>query len=346
MEATDNAVAILTKFAPDLARRHSHPQCHAAHLASVLLLRPGSLGEKVLHRKNISEEAVENVVKKLLKKIPQQSPPPVEIGRASSFSRVVVDAQNFQNKAGDSFLAENHLLLALSKQKSIMKELAHAGLTPKCLVDTITVLTKDRPSNSRTSDQHFDALGKYAINLCQLARNGKLDPIIGRDKELRRVTEILARRTKNNPILIGEPGVGKTAIAEAMAQRIVNGEVPSSLQATLWSLDMGALVAGAKYRGEFEERVKAVINEISSSPTKIILFIDEIHLMMGAGQTSGAMDAANLLKPALARGELRCIGATTLEEFRKHVEKDAAFARRFQQVILKEPSVEATVSIL
>ena len=258
-------------------------------------------------------------------------------------------AEKSGEKAGDSFVTVERLLLALAieKDSEAGKILARAGVTPQNLNAAIEALRKGRTADSANAEQAYDALKKYARDLTQAARDGKLDPVIGRDEEIRRTVQVLSRRTKNNPVLIGEPGVGKTAIVEGLALRIVNGDVPESLKdKKLLALDMGALIAGAKYRGEFEERLKAVLNEVTSSDGGIVLFIDEMHTLVGAGKADGAMDASNLLKPALARGELHCIGATTLDEYKKHVEKDAALARRFQPVFVSEPSVEDTVSIL
>lgn len=264
-------------------------------------------------------------------------------------ARIITGAEDAAKKAGDSFVAAEWLLLSmLTAGKSKASEaLAAAGVTTQSINMAIGMMRKGRNANSENADEQYESLKKYTRDLTEAASSGKLDPVIGRDEEIRRTIQVLSRRTKNNPVLIGEPGVGKTAIAEGLALRIINGDVPESLKdKKLLSLDMGALIAGAKYRGEFEERLKAVITEVQASSGQIVLFIDEMHTLVGAGKGDGAMDASNLLKPALSRGELRCVGATTLDEYRKHVEKDAALARRFQPVFVEEPTIEDTISIL
>ncbi|MBN8896637.1 MAG: AAA family ATPase, partial [Rhodospirillales bacterium] len=262
--------------------------------------------------------------------------------------RVLDGAQQAATKAGDEYVAQDRVLVALAASDTPAgRVLKNAGATAQALEKAVAEIRKGRKVTSQNAEASFDALKKYARDVTALAREGKLDPVIGRDEEIRRAIQVLARRTKNNPVLIGEPGVGKTAIVEGLALRIVNGDVPEALKGKrLLSLDLGAMVAGAKYRGEFEERLKAVLKEIESAEGEIILFIDEMHTLVGAGRADGAMDASNLIKPELARGTLHCIGATTLDEYRKHVEKDAALARRFQPVFVGEPSVEDTISIL
>jgi ATP-dependent Clp protease ATP-binding subunit ClpB len=311
---------------------------------------------------------VKRGIQKLIVRLPAQSPAPDETTLSSAALKVLREAQSLQKTMHDSYIAQDHLLLALIKDSSIAPVLKEAGLTEASLRTAIQQIRGDRRVESKTAEQGFDALAKYAVDLTALAEEGKLDPVIGRDNEIRRVTRILCRRylhrlfiyrslltikfhrTKNNPVLIGEPGVGKTSIAEGLAQRIVNRDVPASLIARLFSLDMGALMAGAKYKGEYEERIKSVLNEVekaSEKGTGVILFIDELHLIMaGRGGEGGGMDAANLFKPLLARGKLRCIGATTLAEYRKYIESDAALERRFAQVLVNEPSVADTISIL
>src|SRR5208282_5440112 len=268
---------------------------------------------------------------------------------APAMARLFDNAEKIAQKAGDSFVTVARLLppLAMEKGTEAAKTLASPAPSAQTPPAAIETLRKGRTADSASAENAYDALKKYTRNLTEAARAGKLDPVIGRDEEIRRTMQVLSRRTKNNPVLIGEPGVGKTAIVEGLALRIVNGDVPESLKdKRLLSLDMGALIAGAKYRGEFEERLKGVLNEVTAAEGGIVLFIDEMHTLVGAGKADGAMDASNLLKPALARGELHCIGATTLDEYRKHVEKDAALARRFQPVFVSQPTVEDTISIL
>jgi ATP-dependent Clp protease ATP-binding subunit ClpB len=283
-----------------------------------------------------------------LTKLPKVEGGSGQLYMAPATARVFATAESEAKAAGDAFVTTERLLVALTKDGAAAADaLKGGGVTAKALETAIADLRKGRNANSAGAEDGYDALKRYARDLTQAARDGKLDPVIGRDEEIRRTIQVLARRTKNNPVLIGEPGVGKTAIVEGLALRIINGDVPESLKdKRLLALDMGALIAGAKYRGEFEERLKAVLNETTAAEGEIVLFIDEMHTLVGAGKGEGAMDASNLLKPALARGELHCVGATTLDEYRKHVEKDAALARRFQPVFVSEPTVEDTVSIL
>jgi ATP-dependent Clp protease ATP-binding subunit ClpB len=346
---TDRARGFV-QSAQSLALREGHQQFAPEHLLKVLLDDPEGLAAGLIDRSGgRSREALGAVEAALAKR------PKVEGGGAGqlylepALARVFDTAEKSGEKAGDSFVTVERLLLALAVEKDneAGKILKAAGVTPQNLNAAIEALRKGRTADSASAEQAYDALKKYARDLTQAARDGKLDPVIGRDEEIRRTVQVLSRRTKNNPVLIGEPGVGKTAIVEGLALRMVNGDVPESLKdKKLLALDLGAMVAGAKYRGEFEERLKAVLNEVTSSDGGIVLFIDEMHTLVGAGKADGAMDASNLLKPALARGELHCIGATTLDEYKKHVEKDAALARRFQPVFVSEPSVEDTVSIL
>ena len=316
------------------------------HLAAALFADEGGFGRQLCNKAKIDPQLVERQLQKQMVRLPVQDPAPDTISPTSSFVGTLSKAEAVMRKQNDSHVAIDHLLVALIEDRQVADALKEAGLTKDVIETAVKSLRAGHKVDSRSSDQTYDALSKYGIDLVELARSGKLDPVIGRDDEIRRVVRVLARRTKNNPVLIGEPGVGKTAIVEGLAQRILKGDVPNSLNCRLFSLDMGALVAGAKYRGEFEERLKAVLNEIKQSEEGIIVFIDEIHLVLGAGKGEGSMDAANLLKPMLARGELRCIGATTLDEYREHIEKDPAFERRFQQVYVNEPSVTDTISIL
>ena len=336
--------------AQSLALREGHQQFSPEHLLKVLLDDPEGLAAGLIDRSGGNSRQALSAVEAVLAKRPKVSGGGAgQVYLDPALARAFDTAEKAGEKAGDSFVTVERLLLALALEKGSEagKILANAGVTPQNLNAAIESLRKGRSADSASAENAYDALKKYARDLTQAARDGKLDPVIGRDEEIRRTIQVLSRRTKNNPVLIGEPGVGKTAIVEGLALRIVNGDVPESLtDKKLLSLDMGALIAGAKYRGEFEERLKAVLQEVTSSAGAYILFIDEMHTIIGAGKADGAMDASNLLKPALARGELHCIGATTLDEYKKHVEKDAALARRFQPIYVDEPSVEDTISIL
>jgi ATP-dependent Clp protease ATP-binding subunit ClpB len=325
-----------------------HQQLVPAHILYGLLNEDGGLPRNLIQMAGASPDKIAGAVEAALKALPK-----VEGGSGLSLSKAATKAFAISEKtakdAGDAFVTLERLLLATvsNADKDLRKRLDAAGLDVAKLGEAIKSVRKDEPVTSDSAEDQYEALSKYARDLTQAARDGKLDPVIGRDEEIRRTLQVLSRRSKNNPLLIGEPGVGKTAIAEGLAVRIISGDVPESVRdKRLLALDMGALIAGAKYRGEFEERLKAVLKEIEKAEGQIILFIDEIHTLVGAGKGDGAMDAANLLKPALARGELHCIGATTLDEYRKHLEKDAALARRFLTVFVSEPTVEDTVSIL
>jgi ATP-dependent Clp protease ATP-binding subunit ClpB len=336
--------------AQSLALREGHQQFATEHLLKVLLDDPEGLAAGLIDRSGGRSREALREVEALLKKRPKvEGTGAGQLYLDPSLARVFDTAEKAAQKAGDNFVTVERLLLALAVEKNsdAGKILANVGVTPQGLNGAIEALRKGRKADSATAENAYDALKRYTRDLTEAARSGKLDPVIGRDDEIRRTIQVLSRRTKNNPVLIGEPGVGKTAIVEGLALRIVNGDVPESLKdKQLLALDLGALVAGAKYRGEFEERLKALLQEVTSASGGIVLFIDEMHTLVGAGKADGAMDASNLLKPALARGELHCIGATTLDEYRKHVEKDAALARRFQPVFVGEPTVEDTISIL
>jgi len=335
--------------AQTLALGAGHQQFAPVHLLKVLMDDNQGLASGLIERSGGNPAQVRAGVEAALKKIPSVSGDNGQIYLSRELAKLFDTAEKAADKAGDSFVTVERLLLALTIEKDTDagKALSAAGVTPNALNDAINEIRKGRTADSASAENQYDALKKYARDLTEDAREGKLDPVIGRDEEIRRAIQVLSRRTKNNPVLIGEPGVGKTAIAEGLALRIVNGDVPESLKnKSLLALDMGALIAGAKYRGEFEERLKGVLSEVTSADGEIILFIDEMHTLVGAGKADGAMDASNLLKPALARGELHCVGATTLDEYQKHVEKDAALARRFQPVFVNEPTVEDTVSIL
>jgi len=335
--------------AQTMALSRGHQQFLPEHLLKVLLDDDQGLCAGLIDRAGGRSRDALKAVDAALDKLPKVSGGSGQLYLAAPTARLFDQAEKIAEKAGDSFVTVERLLvaIALDKDSDAGKILAAAGVTPNTLNAAINDIRKGRTADSASAENQYDALKKYARDLTQAARDGKLDPVIGRDEEIRRTIQVLSRRTKNNPVLIGEPGVGKTAIVEGLALRILNGDVPESLKGKkLMALDMGALIAGAKYRGEFEERLKGVLSEVQAAEGGIVLFIDEMHTLVGAGKSDGAMDASNLLKPALARGELHCVGATTLDEFRKHVEKDPALARRFQPVFVSEPTVEDTISIL
>src|SRR6188472_2379008 len=336
--------------AQSLAMRDGHQQFSPLHVLKVLLDDSEGLAGGLIDRAGGNSRAILKATEDALNKLPKVSGSGAgQVYLAPELARAFDAAEKAAEKAGDSFVTVERLLLGLTLEKGTEAAtiLGKGGVTPQNLNAAIEALRKGRTADSATAENAYDALKKYARDLTQAALDGKLDPVIGRDEEIRRTIQVLSRRTKNNPVLIGEPGVGKTAIAEGLAQRIVAGDVPSGLEGKrVWALDVGALVAGAKYRGEFEERLKAVLQEITSSEGQIILFIDELHTIVGAGAAEGAVSAGNLLKPMLARGELRAVGATTLDEYRSHIEKDPALERRFQPVFVGEPSVADTIAIL
>ena len=329
------------------ATRRSHQGIDVEHMLLALLEQEGGLAGPLLEQAGVSQASVRKAAEQALAKVPQVQGPgvaPGQIHLTARFSQVLARAEQEMQALRDEYLSVEHVLLAIAEDGAIFKRL---GLTRDRLLSALQQIRGSQRVTSQDPEGTYQALEKYGRDLTRLAGQGKLDPVIGRDEEIRRVIQILSRRTKNNPVLIGEPGVGKTAIAEGLAQRIVKGDVPEGLkQKRVIALDMGALVAGAKFRGEFEERLKAVLKEIQTAQGQVLLFIDELHTVVGAGAAEGAMDAANLLKPMLARGELHLIGATTLDEYRKHIEKDAALERRFQPVLVDQPSVEDTISIL
>ncbi len=334
--------------AQTIALREGHQRLEPTHILKALMDDDQGLASNLITRAGGAPNRVVEALDAAMGKIPKVSGDASQIYMDGQTAKVLDEAEKIATKAGDSFVPVERVLMALCMVKSKAKEALEAGaVSAQKLNEAINDIRKGRTADTASAEEGYDALKKYARDLTEAAAEGKIDPIIGRDEEIRRSMQVLSRRTKNNPVLIGEPGVGKTAIAEGMALRIINGDVPESLKdKKLLALDMGALIAGAKYRGEFEERLKAVLTEVTEAAGEIILFIDEMHTLVGAGKSDGAMDAANLIKPALARGELHCIGATTLDEYRKYVEKDAALARRFQPVVVAEPTVEDTISIL
>ena len=349
-----DATAKAINEALSVARDNGHSQADPLHLAVVIFQNDDSIGARLCTRlpdntnnTNVDVNQIRRSLQKRLLKRPSQSPPPLEASPSSAFSQLLQRSTKAAKANGDALVALDHLLMALFDDRETKEALNEAGLTQKQAQKAIDDLRGGRKVTSASAEEQYEALEKYGVDLLAMAEAGKLDPVIGRDEEIRRLVQILSRRTKNNPCLVGEPGTGKTSIVEGLARRIVEGDVPESIKGcSLRTLDMGALVAGAKYRGEFEERLRAVLDEVKRAEGRMILFVDEIHLVLGAGKSDGAMDAANLLKPMLARGEFRMIGATTLEEYRKHIEKDSAFERRFQPVPVKEPSVVDTISML
>src|SRR5277367_1003013 len=334
--------------AQQLAFNAQNPTIETEHLMKALLEQTDSPVEYLLKKNNVTIPVLESKLQELIAKLPKVNGTDPAQALSRDANNVVLRTSGVLKQFGDEFITPEHLVLALIQgNDATSKLLKNAGLTEKGLISAIKELRKGETVSSNTQEASINALNKFAKNLNELARQGKLDPVIGRDEEIRRTLHILSRRSKNNPILVGQPGVGKTAIAEGLAHRIVNGDVPENLKSKIiYALDMGQLIAGAKYKGEFEERLKSVIKEITGSEGEIVLFIDEIHTLVGAGGGDGAMDAANILKPALARGELRAIGATTLNEYQKFFEKDKALERRFQKVLIDEPSVEDAISIL
>ena len=334
--------------AQQLAYHNSNASIETAHLLKVILLDKDSSTEFLLKKNNVQPNLVLQKLEELMGTLAKQQAGEPASNVSRDLNTVLLKATGALKTFGDEFVTVEHMLIAiLQVNDAVGKILKDAGLTEKGLVTVIKELRKGEKVQSATQETQFQSLSKYAKNLNELANKGKLDPVIGRDEEIRRTLHILSRRSKNNPILVGEPGVGKTAIAEGLAMRIVNGDVPDNLKSKIiYALDMGQLIAGAKYKGEFEERLKGVVKEVATSDGEVILFIDEIHTLVGAGGGEGAMDAANILKPALARGELRAVGATTLAEYQKYFEKDKALERRFQKVMIDEPGKEDAISIL
>ena len=330
--------------AHNFAIRYKHSEIKTEHLLLALINQMDGLIPNILQKMGINPTELTKKLEAKLNSMPKIEGGVGEVRPNAEVNRIIVGAEDYAKKMGDSYISTEHLFLAAFDNNSFLKE---NGVNKKQFENVLNEVRGGRKIMTDNPESTYEALDKFGKDLVELARKGKLDPIIGRDQEIRRAIQILSRRNKNNPILIGEPGVGKTAIAEGIAQRILKGDVPENLKdKTIFSLDLGALVAGAKYRGEFEERLKAVLEEIENSEGRIILFIDEVHNIVGAGKTEGSMDAGNLLKPMLARGEVKVIGATTIDEYRKYIEKDAALERRFQPVMVNEPTIEDTISIL
>jgi len=334
------------QLAQQLAQSYGHQQIENEHIFKALFEVDENVLPFLLKKLNSNVEILKQLLEKQLESFSKVTGAELTLSREAA--KTLTEASIIAKDMKDEYVSIEHIILAIFKSKSTIAQiLKDQGLTEKGLKEAINELRKGDRVTSQSAEDNYNSLNKYAKNLNQLARDGKLDPVIGRDEEIRRLLQILSRRTKNNPILVGEPGTGKTAIAEGLAHRIIDGDIPENLKdKQIYALDMGALIAGAKYKGEFEERLKAVIKEVTSADGDIVLFIDEIHTLVGAGGGQGAMDAANILKPALARGELRAIGATTLDEYQKYFEKDKALERRFQKVIVNEPDTESAISIL
>src|ERR1043165_1926386 len=349
-EKLSDRVKGFLQAAQTIAVRDGNPQIVPEHLLKALLDDPEGLAAGLINRAGGNAKQALQRTDAALAKLPKVSGSgAAQPHMTPALSRVLDQAEQIATKAGDSFVTVERVLQALgmTKEGEAARILQDAGVTPQTLDVAINDLRKGRTADSAGAEQSYDALKKYTRDFTEAAAKGELDPVIGRDEEIRRTIQVLSRRTKNNPVLIGEPGVGKTAIVEGLAHRIVSGAVPEALRTKrLVSLDLGAMLAGAKYRGEFEDRLKAVLKDVTDSDGQILLFIDEVHTVVGAGAAEGSMDASNMLKPMLARGELHTIGATTLDEYRKHIEKDAALERRFQPVMVDEPNVEATIAIL
>ena len=336
--------------AQSLANKYGHQAIDVEHLLASLLKQPEGITAEILKKLGTEPRAVENEITKVLEKQPRvEGAGTGQTYMAPRLNKLLDAALVEAARLKDEYVSAEHILIAVTEEKEgyAAKILRSNGITKDTLFKVLVEIRGNQRITDPNPEEKYQALKRYARDFNELARKGSFDPVIGRDDEIRRVMQVLSRRTKNNPVLIGEPGVGKTAIVEGLSQRIVNGDVPDSLKdKRIVGLDIGSLVAGAKYRGEFEERLKAVLKEVTGAQGEIILFIDEIHTVVGAGAAEGAVDASNMLKPALARGELRCVGATTLNEYRKHIEKDPALERRFQPIIVREPSVEDTIAIL